>query len=145
AIFLPQLQSSMKNLDAIRSVAYTTSFTNSSFRDVMFVDAPADKRGDLGSESQPNERKSLVLTSESSLFYSAQSVNLSKMWDTIFQQLQQSSESRIQEALFQLDKFNRDNGVNLPKDFLDSVGPEYSFTLNWDKGVQYPELIVAFQ
>lgn len=145
ALFMPQLQSSMRTLDAMQAVSYSTTFVNGSFQDVIFVDAPADKRGDLGSESVPTEKKTLPLTSESSLFYSVQSADLGKAWDTMWQQLQNSSLPKLGEALSALDKFNRDNSLNLPKDLLDALGPEYAISLSWETNAPLPELFVAMQ
>jgi hypothetical protein len=145
AVFMPQLQSGLKNLEAMRAVTYTTTMTNGSFQDVIFVDAPADNRGELGAESKPVANKTLPLTSEGTLFYMVQRVELAKAWDSMFQQLQSAPAGQVQSVLLALEKFNRANGVNMPKDLLNTIGPEYAVAMKWDDGAQLPEMFVALQ
>ena len=145
ALFMPQLQSGMRNLDALQAISYSTTLTNGGFKDVLFVDAPAAKRGEMGSESQPTEKKSLVLTSNSSLFYSVQSLDLARTWDKMYEQLQNSQVAKIQEAMFQLEKFNREHDCDFPKEFLANVGPELAVSLGWEQAAQFPEFFLAFQ
>jgi len=145
ALLMPQLQTGLKNMEAIRAISYSMTMANGSFQDVFFVDAPADKRGDMGKESLPTARKTLPLTSDTTLLYTVQSLDLSKVWDTFYQQLQQAPVSDLQKFLFQIEKFNRANGLNLPKDLLDSLGPEYAFAMQWDDGAQLPDVFFALE
>lgn len=143
-LFMPQLQSTMQGADAVQAISYSTTFTNGSFQDVVFVDAPVGTRGDMGAETAPTQRKTLPLTSASALVYSVQSMNMGKARDTLFQPLQSIPVPKLQELLFQLEKFNRDNGID-PNEFLNGIGPEYAFSLNWETNAPMPEMFVALE
>jgi hypothetical protein len=63
----------------------------------------------------------------------------------MYQQLQQSPIPKIQEGLFALEKFNRSLGTTMPKDFLQTVGPEYAIAIRWENGSSLPELFFALE
>lgn len=145
ALTMPQLQEGLKNASAIESVSFSTTMENGSFRDVVFVRAPAAKRPATTAESAPTQRKTLALTTDKTLFHMTQHQDLAKLWGSLAQQMQLAPDARVQEWLFALDKFNRQHGLNLPKDLLDALGPEYGVALDWGDGQPVPELTFGIE
>lgn len=144
----PQMQRSLSGMaDAYRpfpAVLFTTRFNGAQVEDQVVILSPPDTRPDLGMSYQVCAFKSLGLTTQDTLVYLAQNIDLEKQYAYLHQLYQNSSP----QAVFLMDSMEKNlsnMGIDLHRNLLQALGPELAIFLDWPDKAEIPTLAILFQ
>jgi len=101
--------------------------------------SPKEQRPDLGIVYQPCEFRTLTYTSDDTVFYEASQLDLSKQWEYM---LKTSADPKVNEGLKSFEKICEGAGLDLRKNVLEAIGPEFCLIVDWMESDPYPNLAI---
>jgi hypothetical protein len=139
--FAPQAQGTFQKLARLQVSGYSATVTEGSIQEVTFTGYKSP-----GPQPPPvTQHNALAFTSPDTLIYSAQSADLTALYDELMQSLVQAQafNPSLASIPVEFEQTVRQRGVRLREDVLANCGPETAFVARWPEGARYPDVALV--
>lgn len=140
----PDQLAMLKAYQSLDAVMLTSSIEGQNFRDRWIIQMPKDKRPDYGAAELPLKGTTARFTTANTLAYSAQNVDISK---TLAQARDAGPDEKksIDEGIAKINGALAGMQLDLEKDILPKLGPEFATILDWADGKSFPDFSLALE
>jgi hypothetical protein len=141
----PGLADSLKKRVAnIGAAAVGTSFVNGEIVDHFSVLEPKQAQLDSGVSPAPCAFDTLKFTGPDTRLYFGASVNWPQVWKNMQEQTN-AGQPGLRSIFDRLQGWAQSENIDVEKNIIDALGPEYSFQIEWASDSLYPSVGVYFK
>ena len=141
----PSLADALKKRVAnIGAAAVGTSFVGGEIVDHFSLLEPKQAQLDSGVSPTPCAFDTLKFTAPDTRLYFAASVNWPQAWKNIQEQVN-AGQPALRSILDQLQAWAQSENIDVEKNIINALGPEYSFQIEWASDALYPSLGLYFK
>ena len=137
-------ESLKKRVASLGAAAVGTSFVNGEIVDRFSILEPKQAQLDSGVSPTPCTFETLKFTGPDTRFYFAASVDWPHVWNKL-QEEANAGQPVLRSILDQLQAFAQSENIDVEKNIVDALGPEYSVQIEWASDALYPSAGLYFQ